>query len=106
MKNILLFLVIFYFCNPTHAQQYWSKTYDPFEHEADQIMNIRIEEDVIYASCRGTCLKDTVNECFKIVKFDLEGNLLEGYEDKVGSALKRIMTGCTSMEGDFYRDYI
>ena len=45
-------------------------------------MNIRIEENVIYASCRGTCFKDTVNQCFKIVKFDLEGNLLEGYEDK------------------------
>lgn len=82
MKTILLFLTIICFCSTIQAQEYWSKTYDPFIHEAEQIMNIRIEEDVIYASCRGTCFKDTVNECFKIVKLDLEGNLLEGYEDK------------------------
>lgn len=63
------------------SQDYWSKTYDPFEHEHDDIRNILIEDSIIYASSRGSCLKDSVVECAKMVKFNLDGEYLNGYEN-------------------------
>jgi len=63
------------------SQDYWTKTYDPFEHEKDDIRNILIEDSIIYASCRGSCLKDSVVECAKMVKFNRTGNILDGFEN-------------------------
>jgi len=63
------------------CQEFWSRSYDPFMHENEQITNIVINDSVLFVAARGTCLKDSIPECFKILKFDLEGNYLDGYEE-------------------------
>ena len=82
MKRIILYLIFgsLFFTN-LYSQDYWSKSYDPFMHEAEEITNIMISDSILFVASRGTCFKDSVLECFKMLKFDLKGNLLDGYED-------------------------
>ena len=63
------------------CQDYWSKTYDPFEHKLEDIRNITIEDNFIYASCRGLCSDYVFDLCFKASKFDLDGMFLDGFEN-------------------------
>jgi len=79
MKNLIFIIYLLSITKVGISQNYWSKTYDPFGHEADDIRNLVIEDDVIYASSRGSCLKDSVPVCAKIVKFNLAGDYLDGY---------------------------
>lgn len=79
MKKYVISFFLMSIAMVSLSQNYWSKTYDPFGHEADDIRNIVIKDDVIYASSRGTCLKDSVAECAKMVKFNLLGDYLDGY---------------------------
>lgn len=80
MKNIILIIIVLAGYNQLIAQNYYSKTYDPFGHHEENIRNIIIEDSIIYASCRGTN-QGNVIECFKFGQFDLEGNFKDGYED-------------------------
>jgi len=63
------------------AQEYWSQTYDLFDHEKEDIRNIVIEDSIIYASCRGSCWKDSISQCFKMANFNLDGLFIDGRED-------------------------
>lgn len=63
------------------SQDYWTKTYDPFEHKLEDIRNIIIEDSIIYASCRGLCSDYIFDLCFKASKFDIDGIFLDGFEN-------------------------
>lgn len=80
MKYLLIPFFAFITCS-CYAQQYWSQTYDLFEHESEDIRDIAIDGSTIYASCRGTCRKYDVASCFKVAAFDLDGTFIDGYED-------------------------
>ena len=81
MKNLIIYILIQCFAvTCVLSQDYWTQSYDPFEHEHEQILNLVLEDSIVYASARGTCFKDSILECFKMVKFDIDGNLLSGKE--------------------------
>lgn len=81
MRNYIFIICLTSISMVGFSQDYWSKTYDPFDHEAEDVRNILIEDSIIYASSRGSCRKDSVAECAKLVKFNLKGDYLDGFEN-------------------------
>ncbi|MEE9439936.1 MAG: hypothetical protein V3V14_13095 [Saprospiraceae bacterium] len=57
-------------------QPYYSKTYDPFDHEEEDIRNVIIIDSIMYMSSRGGCEDKTI-ECFKFARFNLEGGFID-----------------------------
>ncbi|MEE9439960.1 MAG: T9SS type A sorting domain-containing protein [Saprospiraceae bacterium] len=75
---ILLIITITYL--QLSAQRYYSKTYDPYNHQEENIRNLIASDSMLYLSCRGGCEGNTI-ECFKYARVDIEGNYIDGYED-------------------------
>lgn len=61
------------------AHDYWSKTYDSFDHKTEEI--IVINDSDIYASCREFCSDYISGFCFKISKLNIDGVFQNGFED-------------------------
>lgn len=62
------------------GQPYFSKYYDPFDHATEKVKDLEVVGDQIYTANRGSC-NDFGIECFKFAMMDLEGNLLDAYEN-------------------------
>jgi len=81
MKTLLTFLVFYISLLNLSGQDYWSKSYDPFDLEQEKVINLIQEDSTLFVSAEGTCLENSV-WCHKLLKFDLEGNLIDGFENE------------------------